>query len=60
MVVSFLQLHARPATANLGVLLLEFLELYGRNFNYDSLTISVRDVGLFLAAKAAPISRNVR
>ena len=46
MVVSFLQLHARPATANLGVLLLEFLELYGRNFNYDSLTISVRDVGL--------------
>ena len=48
MVVSFLQLHARPATANLGVLLLEFLELYGRNFNYDSLTISVRDVGLFI------------
>ena len=40
MVVSFLQLHPRiqrreldPAS-NIGVLLLEFLELYGKHFKY--------------------------
>ena len=52
MVVSFLQLHRRrdagaPA-ANLGVLLLEFLELYGCSFNYSSLAISVTDEGKYL------------
>ena len=52
MVISFLQLHARTDTrlpsdqTNLGVLLLEFLELYGHKFNYDSLAISVRKVNL--------------
>ena len=51
MVTSFLQLHARTDTGltsdqtNLGVLLLEFLDLYGHKFNYDSLAISVREVG---------------
>ena len=50
MVISFLQLHARTDTrlpsdqTNLGVLLLEFLDLYGHKFNYDSLAISVREV----------------
>lgn len=37
MCISFLQLHPRAnqnQTTNLGVLLLEFLELYGRKFNY--------------------------
>lgn len=37
MCISFLQLHPRAnlnPTTNLGVLLLEFLELYGRKFNY--------------------------
>lgn len=36
MCISFLQLHPRqiPDNANLGVLLLEFFELYGRKFNY--------------------------
>jgi len=52
MVVSFLQLHTRTGadttSANLGVLLLEFLELYGCNFNYDSLAIRVRDGGGYL------------
>ena len=39
LLVSFLQLHPRrdatnPKSANLGVLLIEFFELYGRHFNY--------------------------
>ncbi|KAJ4927811.1 hypothetical protein JOQ06_015613 [Pogonophryne albipinna] len=38
MVISFLQLHpridARNPNENLGVLLIEFFELYGRHFNY--------------------------
>ena len=39
LLVSFLQLHPRyaatdPDTTNLGVLLMEFFELYGRHFNY--------------------------
>eukprot|EP00092_Neocalanus_flemingeri_P024375 GFUD01026431.1.p1 GENE.GFUD01026431.1~~GFUD01026431.1.p1 ORF type:complete len:357 (+),score=105.76 GFUD01026431.1:76-1146(+) len=52
MVVSFLQLHSRTdvdcSSANLGVLLLEFLQLYGRSFNYSSLAISVRKGGSYL------------
>ena len=46
MIVSFLQTHHRRLSKddNLGVLLLEFLEHYGRNFNYDRLVISVRKV----------------
>lgn len=47
MVVSFLQLHPRQDaashSANLGVLLIEFFELYGRNFNY--LRTAIRVVG---------------
>lgn len=43
MCISFLQLHPRQhfETANLGVLLLEFFELYGRNFNYERTGISI-------------------
>lgn len=47
MLVSFFQMHPlvqakliRPEE-NLGVLLLDFLELYGRQFNYDCVGISV-------------------
>eukprot|EP01135_Chromosphaera_perkinsii_P003610 Nk52_evm19s249 gene=Nk52_evmTU19s249 len=53
MVVSFLQLHPRlktphdMKTANLGVLLIEFLELYGVNFNYVRTGISVRNGGRY-------------
>ena len=47
--MSFLQLHPREDAAkhnaNLGVLLLEFFELYGRNFNYNENAIRVRDGG---------------
>lgn len=47
--VSFFQLHPRPragdSDANLGVLLLEFLELYGHNFNFMTNAIRVVDGG---------------
>ena len=33
--------------ANLGTLLVEFFELYGRNFNYDGVGISIRRGGFY-------------
>jgi len=52
MVVSFLQVHARhdvvDEDANLGVLLLEFFELYGKNFDYQSLAIRVTGSGAYV------------
>jgi len=50
LIVSFLQLHPRhrPDTANLGVLLMEFLDLYGRRFNYSAVCISVAEGGRYL------------
>ena len=51
LIVSFLQLHPRKAAtdndANLGVLLIEFFELYGRNFNYRQTGIKVTDGGRY-------------
>ena len=51
LLVSFLQLHPRIAandsSANLGVLLIEFFELYGRHFNYMKTAISVQDGGSY-------------
>lgn len=48
----FLQLHPRldAATpqANLGVLLIEFFELYGRNFNYMRTGIRIKDGGAYV------------
>ena len=50
--VSFLQLHPRiNATergANLGVLLVEFFELYGRHFNYLNTAIRVNGGGSYV------------
>lgn len=47
LVVNFLQQHPRESAKlegeNLGTLLLEFFELYGRNFNYESIGIRIRD-----------------
>lgn len=47
MCISFLQLHQRQnfENANLGVLLIEFVELYGKKFNYmkTGISIKVRD-----------------
>ncbi|BGP26528.1 DNA polymerase sigma subunit [Rhodotorula toruloides] len=48
MVISFLQLHPKIQTAtinpnrNLGLLFVEFLELYGKHFNYDQAGITLR------------------
>lgn len=51
MCISFLQLHPRAnqnQTRNLGVLLLEFFELYGRKFNYMKTGISVKNGGRYI------------
>jgi non-canonical poly(A) RNA polymerase PAPD5/7 len=56
MIVSFLQHRERhalnyrkPSLHNLGSLLLEFLELYGTNFNYYTTGITVRHDGFYFA-----------
>ncbi|XP_017856721.1 PREDICTED: non-canonical poly(A) RNA polymerase PAPD5-like [Drosophila arizonae] len=44
MCINFLQMHPRqhyPESTNLGVLLLEFFELYGLSFNYAQIGISI-------------------
>ncbi|CAL8243311.1 unnamed protein product [Lota lota] len=53
MAVSFLQLHYREdvqsPNTNIGVLLIEFFELYGRNFNYLKTGIRIKDGGCYVA-----------
>ncbi|KAK2489122.1 hypothetical protein MC885_013386 [Smutsia gigantea] len=48
-----LQLHpridARRADENLGMLLVEFFELYGRNFNYLKTGIRIKEGGAYIA-----------
>lgn len=48
-----MQLHPRGdlnyPTANLGVLLIEFFELYGKKFNYMLTAIRVKDGGLYIS-----------
>jgi len=55
LVVSFLQRHPRSEItandANLGVLLVEFFELYGRNFNYSIVGINVDGTGSYFNKK---------
>lgn len=53
LIVSFLQMHPlvqakqiKPEE-NYGVLLLEFLELYGKNFAYETVGISLRNGGFY-------------
>ncbi|CAF0714334.1 unnamed protein product [Brachionus calyciflorus] len=52
MIVSFLQLHpridAKSNDNNLGVLLIEFFELYGKQFNYMRTGIRVKDGGSYV------------
>lgn len=51
MTVSFLQLHPRGGDGpnpNLGTLLLEFFDLYGKHFNYFLTAIRVKDGGAYL------------
>jgi len=48
LVISFLQTHPREQNEKqecLGVLLLEFLDMYGRQFNYNTVGVSVRRGG---------------
>lgn len=53
MVVSFMQMHPKlrrsemNAQRNLGTLLIEFFELYGRSFNYADVGISLRRGGSY-------------
>ncbi|XP_048371876.1 terminal nucleotidyltransferase 4A isoform X2 [Sphaerodactylus townsendi] len=53
MAISFLQLHpridARRSDENLGMLLIEFFELYGRNFNYLKTGIRIKNGGAYVA-----------
>ncbi|XP_066539579.1 terminal nucleotidyltransferase 4A-like isoform X2 [Hoplias malabaricus] len=53
MAISFLQLHpridCRSSNINLGILLIEFFELYGRNFNYLKTGIRVKNGGAYMA-----------
>ncbi|KAJ9587332.1 hypothetical protein L9F63_019159 [Diploptera punctata] len=53
MTISFLQLHPRQNAfcpgANLGVLLIEFFELYGRKFNYMKTGIRVKNGGTYIS-----------
>ncbi|XP_034747822.1 terminal nucleotidyltransferase 4A isoform X2 [Etheostoma cragini] len=53
MVISFLQLHpridARNPNENLGILLIEFFELYGRHFNYLKTGIRIKNGGAYIA-----------
>ncbi|KAL8603055.1 hypothetical protein ACOMHN_015620 [Nucella lapillus] len=50
--ISFLQLHPRKDAinpdANLGVLLIEFFELYGRTFNYIRTGIRIKNGGAYI------------
>ena len=56
MLVSFFQCHPRnhsgEPSANLGVLLTEFFELYGRQFNYTKVGISVLNGGCYFPKEA--------
>ncbi|WVR03351.1 hypothetical protein IAU60_000342 [Kwoniella sp. DSM 27419] len=53
LVISFLQLHPKLRRSeldpedNLGTLLVEFFELYGRNFNYQDVGLSIRKGGFY-------------
>ena len=51
--VSFLQMHPKirrgeiDPEKNLGVLVIEFFELYGHRFNYENVGISIREGGTY-------------
>ncbi|KAH7889322.1 hypothetical protein F5I97DRAFT_2052779 [Phlebopus sp. FC_14] len=55
--ISFLQMHPKirrgeiDAEKNLGVLVMEFFELYGRYFNYEEVGISIRNGGTYFSKR---------
>ncbi|TIB00514.1 hypothetical protein E3P94_01751 [Wallemia ichthyophaga] len=55
LVVSFLQMHPKVRRGdidplnNLGVLIVDLLELYGRNFNYDNTGIAIEGSGYYFS-----------
>ncbi|KAJ6501894.1 hypothetical protein C8R45DRAFT_895053 [Mycena sanguinolenta] len=57
LVISFLQMHPKirhghiDPDRNLGVLVVEFFELYGRRFNYEEVGISLRDGGSYFGKR---------
>lgn len=57
MVISFLQLHsridARYANCNLAILLIEFFEFYGCQFNYLKTAISIKGDGTYISKDKA-------
>ncbi|XP_071824004.1 terminal nucleotidyltransferase 4B-like isoform X1 [Apostichopus japonicus] len=53
MIVSFLQLHVPPEPVNYGVLLIEFFELYGVNFNYFKTGITFENGGSYFPKEDA-------
>lgn len=62
MCISFLQMHPRDIfhdRVNLGVLLLEFFELYGLSYNYSQIGFSIRHGGRYdrqqFSVKPAPL-----
>nr|XP_057902389.1 terminal nucleotidyltransferase 4A isoform X2 [Doryrhamphus excisus] len=64
MVISFLQLHPRIDTRNpnenLGVLLIEFFELYGRHFNYLKTGIRIKNGGAYIAKDEMAMTNGYR
>ncbi|KAG6888367.1 hypothetical protein C0992_008669 [Termitomyces sp. T32_za158] len=56
--VSFLQMHPKirrgeiDANSNLGVLVMEFFELYGCYFNYNEVGISLREGGMYFSKRS--------
>ena len=53
LIIYFEQLHVPPEPQNLGVLLIEFFELYGVNFNYFKTGICVTDGGSYFSKEEA-------
>lgn len=47
--VFFFSTEEQLRNANIGVLLIEFLELYGRKFNYMQTGIRIKDGGRYIA-----------
>ncbi|SCV05140.1 LANO_0H00936g1_1 [Lachancea nothofagi CBS 11611] len=67
LVYAFLQLHPRVLSAdintkeNLGILLIDLFELYGKNFGYDHVAVSVQSDGAsYLSKDKYPSLQNPR